>query len=124
MTKNAEYILEIINNSRNHPTAEQIFLLLKEKNEKAVLATVYNNLSWLYGQGLIRKISAEGNPDRYDRTERHDHLICRRCGRITDVMLGDLTAELQAPLGIQMLSYDLRISYVCPDCRKNSDNAS
>ena len=62
MTKNAEYILEIINNSKNHPTAEQIFLLLKEKNEKAVLATVYNNLSWLYGQGLIRKISAEGNP--------------------------------------------------------------
>ena len=31
MTKNAEYILEIINNSKNHPTAEQIFLLLKEK---------------------------------------------------------------------------------------------
>ena len=124
MTKNAEYILEIINNSKNHPTAEQVFLLLKEKNEKAVLATVYNNLAWLYENGLIRKISAEGNPDRYDRTERHDHLICRCCGRITDVMLGDLTAELQAQLGIQMLSYDLRISYVCPDCRKNSDNAS
>ena len=40
MTKNAEYILEIINNSKNHPTAEQIFLLMKEKNEKAVIATV------------------------------------------------------------------------------------
>ena len=58
MTKNAEYILEIINNSRIHPTAEQVFLLLKEKNEKAVLATVYNNLAWLYENGLIRKISA------------------------------------------------------------------
>ena len=123
MTKNAEYILEIINNSKNHPTAEQIFLLLKEKNEKAVLATVYNNLSWLYGHGLIRKISAEGNPDRYDRTERHDHLICRCCGRITDVMLGDLTAELQAQLGVRMLSYDLRMNCICPDCQKKSNNA-
>ena len=35
MTKNAKYILEIINDSENHLTAEQIFLLLKEKNKKA-----------------------------------------------------------------------------------------
>ena len=34
MTKNAKYILEIINDSENHLTAEQIFLLLKEKNKK------------------------------------------------------------------------------------------
>ncbi|MDD7641816.1 MAG: transcriptional repressor, partial [bacterium] len=40
MTKNARYILEIINNSTEHLTAEQIYLRLREKNEKAVLATV------------------------------------------------------------------------------------
>ena len=34
MTKNAKYILEIINDSVNHLTAEQIYLLLKEKNKK------------------------------------------------------------------------------------------
>lgn len=33
MTKNAAYILDIINNSSNHLTAEQIFLSLKEKNK-------------------------------------------------------------------------------------------
>ncbi len=32
MTKNAEYILEIINSSKMHLTAEQIYLALKEKN--------------------------------------------------------------------------------------------
>ena len=55
VTKNAKYILEIINDSVNHLTAEQIYLLLKEKNKKVVLATVYNNLSFLYKEGLIRK---------------------------------------------------------------------
>lgn len=48
MNKNGKYILEIINDSEDHLTAEQIFLRLKEKNEKAVLATVYNNLASLY----------------------------------------------------------------------------
>lgn len=62
MTKNAKYILEIINNSSSHLTAEQIFLLMKEKNKTVVQATVYNNLSSLYRNGLIRKISVEGYP--------------------------------------------------------------
>ena len=116
MTKNARMILEIISNSEEHLTAEQIFLRLKEKNEKAVLATVYNNLSFLHGHGLIRKVSVEGYPDRYDRTVRHDHLVCRQCGKLSDVTLEDLTETLQKQLGVPIISYDLKISYLCPEC--------
>ena len=47
MTKNARYILEIINNSTDHLTAEQIYLRLREKNAKAVLATVYVDFIFL-----------------------------------------------------------------------------
>ena len=79
MTKNARSILDIINDSDSHLTAEQIYLQLKEKNKTVVLATVYNNLSYLYKEGLIRKLSVEGYPDRYDKIVRHDHLICRKC---------------------------------------------
>ena len=95
MTKNAKYILEIINDSENHLTAEQIFLLLKEKNKKAVIATVYNNLSFLYKEGFIRKVSVEGYPDRYDKMKQHDHLVCRRCGKLEDITLEDLTEKIQ-----------------------------
>ena len=116
MTKNARMILEIISNSEEHLTAEQIYLRLKEKNEKAVLATVYNNLSFLHGHGLIRKVSVEGYPDRYDRTVRHDHLVCRQCGKLSDVTLEDLTETLQKQIGVPMISYDLKISYLCPEC--------
>ena len=116
MTKNGKYILEIINDSEDHLTAEQIFLRLKEKNEKAVLATVYNNLAFLYEQGMIRKVSVEGQPDRYDRIKRHDHLVCRQCGKLSDVTLEDLTETLQKQIGVPMISYDLKISYLCPEC--------
>ena len=116
MTKNAAYILDIINDSDNHLTAEQIFLSLKERNRTVAQATVYNNLSYLYKEGLIRKISVEGYPDRYDKILRHDHLVCRKCGRLADRLLEDLTEKLQSQLGIQMLSYDLKINYICEEC--------
>ena len=56
MTKYAERILNIINESSEHMTAEQIFLILKKKEPKVVLATVYNNLNMLCDKELIRKI--------------------------------------------------------------------
>ena len=117
MRENARQILEIINNSDEHLTAEQVYLHLKENNSKAVLATVYNNLASLYQKGLIRKVAVAGFPDRYDKMEvRHDHLVCKRCGSLTDIMLEDLTAKLEQETGIHVLSYDLNIDYLCPTC--------
>lgn len=116
MTKNARYILEIINNSTEHLTAEQIYLRLREKNEKAVLATVYNNLASLYEQNLIRKVCVEGYPDRYDKTVRHDHLVCKKCGKLSDITLEDLAEKLQKQIGVPMISYDLKINHICTEC--------
>lgn len=121
MTKNARYILEIINNSTEHLTAEQIYLRLREKNEKAVLATVYNNLSTLYEQNLIRKACVEGCPDRYDKTVRHDHLVCKKCGKLSDITLEDLTEKLQKQIGVPLISYDLKINYICTECLKKEN---
>lgn len=118
MTKNAEQILRIIETSDGHLSAEQIYLRLKEENQSVVLATVYNNLAFLYREGLIRKISVEGCPDRYDNIRRHDHLVCRNCGKLSDILLEDLTETLQRQTGIPILSYDLKINYLCEDCLK------
>lgn len=124
MTKNARYILEIINNFKRHLTAEQIYLILKERNRAMSKATVYNNLSSLYKQGLIRKISVEGYPDRYDNVIQHEHLVCRICGKLSDIRLEDLTEKIQSQIGIPMLSYDLKIHYICDEChKKEQENA-
>ena len=76
MTAYSSLILDIINSSEEHLTAEQIYLKLKETSSKIVLATVYNNLNTLYENELIQKVVIEGSPDRYDKNIiRHDHLV-------------------------------------------------
>lgn len=120
MTKYAKKILEIVESSRSHLTAEQIFEQLRETYPSVVLATVYNNLNRLWEEERIRKISVEGMPDRYDRIVRHDHLVCRKCGRLLDVDLGDLTEQLEKKAGIPILSYDLKLVFLCEACRKKS----
>lgn len=118
MTKYAKKILEIISSSRSHMTAEQVFEALRQSCHKVALATVYNNLNRLWEEDLIRKISVEGMPDRYDRIQRHDHLVCKCCGRLADVDLGDLTQQLESKIGMPILSYDLKLLYLCDSCRE------
>ena len=118
MTKYAKQLLELINQSKEHLSAEQLFLELKKTEHKVVLATVYNNLNVLYQEGRIRKISTEGSPDRYDKIQKHDHLVCRKCGALSDINLVDLTKNLENQLGEGILSYDLKVFYLCPKCTK------
>ena len=117
MTKYEKEIFAIINTSREHLTVEQIFLKLKEAHPNVVLATVYNNLKKLLKEELVRKVSVEGMQDRYDRMKKHDHLVCRQCGKLADVTLEDLSASLRKQLGEDFLYYDLKVYYVCPECR-------
>lgn len=121
MSRYAELILELINQSQEHMTAEQIFLELKKTEPRVVQATVYNNLNALCQEGLIRRLSLENSPDRYDKILRHDHLICRNCGALSDVNFENLTRQLERQLGERILSYDLKVFYLCPKCRKKKN---
>ena len=118
MTRYAKQILELVNQSKEHMTAEQLYLELKKTEPKVVQATVYNNLNTLCQEGLVRRLSIEGSPDRYDKTRKHDHLICKACGTLSDVTFHDITKDLEEQLGKGILSYDLKVFYLCPKCRK------
>ena len=119
MTKYAEQILTLIHESDGHMTAEQIFLELKKTEPKVAQATIYNNLNTLCQKGLIRRMTIEGSPDRYDKIRKHDHLVCQRCGALSDINFQDLTVSLEDQLGEGIISYDLKVFYLCPTCRKN-----
>lgn len=123
MTRYGRLILDMIEESQEHMTAEQIFLRLKKTEPKVVLATVYNNLNLLCREDKIRKVSVEGASDRYDKVKKHDHLVCRKCGKLSDICFADLTKNLEAQLGEGILSYDLKVFYVCPDCKRGLKSA-
>ncbi|MGN0820017.1 MAG: Fur family transcriptional regulator [Christensenellaceae bacterium] len=117
MTKYEKAIYDVVTASREHLTAGEIYKRIKGVLPKVVQATVYNNLNKLTESGFIRRISVEGMPDRYDAVHKHDHLVCSKCGKITDVSFDDITLPLQKQLGQGFLFYDLKVYYVCPECR-------
>ncbi|PWM21701.1 MAG: transcriptional repressor [Oscillospiraceae bacterium] len=122
MTKYEKSIHDLISGSSSHLTAEQVYQALKAEYPQVVLATVYNNLNKLCDAGLIRRVSVEGSPDRYDRIVKHDHIVCRRCGKLIDVQFEDLTESLKEQLGEDFFFYDLKVFSLCPDCKKELEN--
>mgnify|MGYP004619171923 FL=1 len=121
LTKYGEQILTIVMRKGEHPTAEQVFMEMKVNNPKIAQGTVYNNLNALADEGRIIRISEPGFPDRFDNTTRHDHMVCIKCGRLADVKLPDFTEEIERNSGEKIISYDLRIRYICPECRNKTD---
>ena len=118
MTKNNKLVLDIVNSSNDHPSAEQIFFRAREENPRVVLATVYNNINSLVRAGKIRRISVSGKPDCYDNIVRHDHTVCVKCGELSDIMMDDITTAIKEKLGDSFVTYDLNISYICDKCRE------
>ncbi len=117
MTKYEKQIYDIVNASRQHMTADQVYGELQKIYPAVSRATVYNNLNKLCDLGMIRRLPLEDSPDRYDRIEKHDHLVCQKCGKLSDICFDDLTQSLKDQFGEAFLYYDLKVFYICPDCR-------
>ena len=118
MTRQRRLILEIVNQAREHPTAEQIYLQAREAMPAIAMATVYNNLNYLTRHGLIRRVGMCNAPDRYDRAgDEHQHLICDGCGRVEDIRLPDFLEPVRRQ-GYDIRSFELTVHDLCNICRK------
>ncbi|MCD7884336.1 MAG: transcriptional repressor [Lachnospiraceae bacterium] len=120
MSENRKIILDIVSNANNHPTAEEIYQQIRAAGKRMSLATVYNNLNTLADEGLIRRLSFDGKSVHFDKIRRHDHMVCSVCGRISDLMLEDMTGLLEQAAGVHLQSYDLKLICVCDQCRGGS----
>lgn len=118
--KYEKLILDIINSSCDHLSAEEVFAKLKEIEPNVVLASVYNNLNAMVSEGKIRRVAVEGQKDRYDKMTRHDHLVCKCCGALADFHFDDLTKDIEARLGEKIIGYNLNIIYICPTCKEKN----
>ncbi|MBE6601364.1 MAG: transcriptional repressor [Ruminococcaceae bacterium] len=119
MTKQRELILSILKQSDRHLTADEIFFLAKLKMPSIAMATIYNNLNAMHEAGMINRLHIDGVADCFDKiTDAHDHLLCDRCGKITDIRLPHLAEELERELATEIEDYELTVHYVCAECRR------
>ena len=85
MTRQRQQVFDVVAESHDHPTAEQIFERAKKSNPEISFATVYNSLRYLKDAGHIAEIQFGNGASRFDRmTSRHDHALCTRCGALVD----------------------------------------
>lgn len=76
----------IIQESKSHLSAEEIFIRIKNRLPAVSLATVYNILEILKGKGMIGKIRIQFDKSCYElRTDMHHHFLCRKCKTIFDI---------------------------------------
>ena len=125
-SRQREKIRTYVAGRRDHPTAEMIYAALKEEDPRLSLGTVYRNLSVLAEQGDLKRIAAQGGPDRYDgNCDEHYHFVCRCCREITDMprvgrteLIGQAQEEFDGTID------DCRIVFygTCGECRRKAAN--
>jgi len=105
----------------HHPTAEEVFLAVKQELPKISLATVYKNLEALVACGAASRLTYGDLAARYEiRTDHHYHSRCLKCGRITDVAPApgeQLLKLMKAPRGFKVEDYRIELLGYCKNCK-------
>jgi len=122
-TKQRTKILEILQGTTSHPTANWIYDKAKNEFPNISMGTVYRNLGVLEEMGKIQKLSCGATFDRYDANVKpHIHFVCKKCTRVSDIHDDLPTANLKeciASIDIQIDTYDLTCYGICKDCQNN-----
>lgn len=86
MTNQRRVLIETLDRKNWHPTADEVYQVVKKKAPKVSLGTVYRNLDILSKQGAITKIEEVGTQRLYDGNPKpHYHVKCLKCGKVCDV---------------------------------------
>lgn len=79
-------ILEVLKNTKSHPSASDIYETVRLEIPNISLGTVYRNLAKLSEMGHILKIDIGSGTEHFDGdVSSHYHIVCQGCGKITDI---------------------------------------
>ena len=116
-------IISVVRHSVEHLTAAEILARVKDSYPYVDASTVYRTLAVLREMRLVSEADLGGNEAVYewiDRSQRHHHLICRGCQRVTlldHAYIEDLGAEVLADYGFRADLDHLALFGVCEACR-------
>src|ERR671939_1018340 len=86
LTSQRRAVLEALLRAKGHPSAEDVYLIVKRENPRVALGTVYQALSVLEEVGVIGSKHWAESPTRYDlNVEPHLDIRCIRCGEVYEI---------------------------------------
>jgi Fur family ferric uptake transcriptional regulator len=126
MTDQRQVILEEVRNAHTHPTADEVYEMVRRRLPRISLGTVYRNLETLSASGLIQKVGPPSGQMRFDgKTHNHYHIRCVSCGRVDDApieTLGAVEKEIRNVSDYNILGHRLEFIGLCPECKKAEDH--
>ncbi len=118
-SKQREAILQVLEGTKAHPTANTIYEEVRKEIPNVSLGTIYRNLAQLSDDGYIAKLDTKDGSERYDYNFRpHYHLYCNSCGGVFDVEI-EYSSSLDKIAGEQSgAKIDYHSLVFCGLCKK------
>ncbi|OGN96040.1 MAG: transcriptional repressor [Chloroflexi bacterium RBG_13_51_36] len=120
-TKQREAVLKILKNTRSHPTADQIYDMVRKDIPNISKGTIYRNLQVLREDGAISELNLNGTLSRYEEKQcRHYHFRCEKCGRVFDLdepVNTEIDRRVSARTGLKVSSHYTEFWGLCKDCQ-------
>ncbi|MGB5992670.1 MAG: transcriptional repressor [Desulfobacterales bacterium] len=124
MTRQRKVILEELLKQNAHPSADEIYQMVRRRMPRISLGTVYRNLEVLASIGKIQKLELSGALKRYDwNTNKHYHIRCVRCDRVDDAPiapLNQLENDLYGATVFEIIGHNLEFTGLCPECSEKA----
>lgn len=121
MTRQRSVILDTLMSMRSHPTADELYAVVRRQLPSVSLGTIYRNLDLLARSGQVRKLDTGGSQARFDAEMKpHHHVRCTACGRVDDVAItreNGIRRPEQSTHGFRITGYRIEYDGYCPDCQ-------
>jgi Fur family ferric uptake transcriptional regulator len=124
LTSQRQVILEELRKVKSHPTAIEVYDMVRKRLPRIGLGTVYRNLDLLAEKGAIRRLEVGGEQKRFDGdTSHHYHIRCVECNRVEDVFIArpqDLEKNAATCCNYKILGHHVQFSGICSNCQANA----
>src|SRR3954468_4581726 len=115
----------LLENEEAHLSAEDVYLLVKEKAPEIGLATVYRTLELLTELKVVDKINFGDGVSRFDLRQEgaahfHHHLVCIECGAVDEIqedLLEDVEAIVERRWRFKIKDHRLTFHGICYRCQ-------
>lgn len=115
-----QIILEELRKLCSHPTADELYMVVRQRLPRISLGTVYRTLELLHSARMVQKLDGPGTQKRWDGdTTPHFHALCLHCHSILDLPSGTVREDaISFPevKGFTFLGYRVIFEGHCHSC--------